>query len=242
MPSFLHTCVVALCAQLIFTSVFALPLAAKEVAVSRPTLVRQAAVDIPDLEAPDDDPSIKKKIIKILQTAGEKFLVKGLEKGSDAFFRWISPPDTKSPCSTLELLSNEAPLKDPVVESQSANDDFSVEDMEEKEIAQELQAEAIKAVNDTIGEYQDPLEEGISTIERLYRFAILANKPNASEIAKKLADRWERWWLRQFPSVPHDSRTNAQKLLVYTMGRLSGEIEESPEKLMLEQKLSEHIQ
>lgn len=87
------------------------------------------------------------------------------------------------------------------------------------EIAKYLRyfAEETRRLN--IDKYPDLYDPEISPLECLTRLAILASKPSATAEQITFVDEWADWWDYTHANIPHDSRSNADRLLAYTIER-----------------------
>lgn len=98
-----------------------------------------------------------------------------------------------------------------------------------REAAMKAQKFVDQLVEQKVDEYPYINHSVLTPLDRLYRLAVLAVKPSVTWEQLLLVDKWHTWYLKLSPPLPYDTRTLAQRLLVYATNRRSSVIEGTPE-------------
>lgn len=78
---------------------------------------------------------------------------------------------------------------------------------------------------------QTPAPDALNILFQVATYA--ANNPNQVDAAKVVRS-WSEWWDRSHPRIQYDTRSDAQRFLVYIVDRREGIIETMPEASRIE--------
>lgn len=87
-------------------------------------------------------------------------------------------------------------------------------------------------------DYSDPCEPGLFALDTVLRIAALYSSGHRKASLRDAANKWSDWWDQNGEAVPRDTRSLADRFLVYAAVRALDDIKQSPRVELFELELA----